>query len=1224
MNDKNSKFKNCRHNSRLMTDFLAGEISDKDREILEQRLKSCESCCAKFADLSKAWRLTAELLKVSEVGARKLEDGASEIGTAEPWMDALAASGVDQNSMAGNGNIEHSTDKRKEKTISKFSQVWEKYSPKEKGLKFSWMEIAASIILVFVVFAVFVGGYSISSSKMGESNAYNEPMEIACDSVEVIKEEAPAEEMEGEAPSAKAGDTSFFQIVGKKGIFDGGRDYDRPPPAPVAKPKMMAKTSTSLSMPGKSRRNLRKKQESLGRNRETNGTTILNAPATTPDPQMRQMKEEPQSLSGEMKSYSRTSRYKGLAKKRPMVATTPKPAAEQKRRLEPLKQELSKDYAADDEFLAEDAKDMVLEKVEEPISVKPANSAFGYTSSLKRKERIQPEIAKQAEAQDEMLAEDDFLDEDVADKGVISEVESADGPAQFKSFGGRVGIKRMKSLAVKEDNMKKAMPTDASIAAFAVTPEIRNKIEARKAESATAEAIDGKADRYDGSKLALEGGEKKLACKRDEIERDLRKDPFNNKKIEELKGVYKELRNTRMDKRSQDLDTRTAEVEWNYVSPLLARSLAPSGNVAPSSKLTKTQKALQDVIVPTMDFEDASIDGVVKQLQKYADKAGIQIETRLSEKAKRAIAEHEAKKEEQVAQPKIKENEKTITIMFDDLTLGETIRNVCIAADMNYRIENGKVIIESKPEPKLETKTLKANLKLWDMKTAQGMVDFLSKHNINIEDGSFDIEGNSVKFKLPKEEMKKVEKLFFELNVEEDKMKESEQGLPFLKTKQKPFSTFSIDVDTASYTRVAKEIKQGKRPASDSVRPEEFINYFDYHYRSPDRAVFGVDLEAAPSSFRPANTVLRIGVQGKRLGSELNRPSAFTILIDSSGSMANKNRLELVKESIPMLLSQLRPNDKVSVISCGSSTNQIVPFTSASNKENIIKAVNRIEPLGVTNLENGIIYAYKKAAGNYVAGGYNRVLIFTDGISNISTASAEEILQQIETARIKGITNTVLSVGGDGDDSLLEGIADKGDGSYVFLEDINSAKDLFENQFSARFREIARDVKIQVEFNPNFVREYRQVGYKNRQLSKSDFRDDKIDAGEVGAGQSVTALYELKVNRIMPMLEKNIYPPPNMTIATVRIRYRRADTMAIEEREFPIRMQEISHSFAATSPGFKLASAVAEFAEHLKYPDTSGIANYDTIRNVLRPLISTTYANDKKVIELEDLVRLAK
>ncbi|MCK5845486.1 MAG: DUF3520 domain-containing protein, partial [Victivallales bacterium] len=318
----------------------------------------------------------------------------------------------------------------------------------------------------------------------------------------------------------------------------------------------------------------------------------------------------------------------------------------------------------------------------------------------------------------------------------------------------------------------------------------------------------------------------------------------------------------------------------------------------------------------------------------------------------------------------------------------------------------------------------------------------------------------------------------------------------------------------------------------------------------------------------------------------------------------------------------------VAVVVCGASTHLLTrPAAVRESRRKIITAVAKLAPAGVADMESGLLLAYKIAEKNYFPGASNRVILFTDGVSNISGATAEEVLKKVASARVKGVANTIVSVGGDGDDAFLEELADKGDGNYVFIQNDSDADELFERQFSARFRAVARDVKIQVEFYPSLVAEYRQIGYDNRQLTKADFRNDKVDAGEVGAGQSVTALYELKLRlRPIPMNEENTRGTiiEALPLATVRIRYRRSDTMRVEEREFQLRSGNLAKSLDAVSPACRLAEISAEFAETLKYPNVAKIANPAAIRKKLRQLVSGVYSNDAKVAKLDALLRLSR
>ena len=555
-------------------------------------------------------------------------------------------------------------------------------------------------------------------------------------------------------------------------------------------------------------------------------------------------------------------------------------------------------------------------------------------------------------------------------------------------------------------------------------------------------------------------------------------------------------------------------------------------------------------------------------------------------------------------------------------------------ADKRKAVNNelkSNVVIGREEDKKvtLPSKNYSLNLKLWDLTDEKTAREFLKRKGANFADSaeiSINKDANTITITSTKENLEKANELFSELREAEESLKEMKNGLPFIPTKQKPFSTFSIDVDTASYTMARKLLRNGQKPDSFSVRPEEFINYFDYHYRSPSNSTFAVYLESAPSVFRPENYTLRVGVKARELGPDGNRPSVFTILIDASGSMARESRMDLVKKTLPLLFDQMRPEDKVAVFACTHRAINIVNYLPVKEKKTIIKLIEGIMPAGVADIENGLVTAYDSALKHYVPGAYNRVILLTDGISNIGTHSAETILAKVSSARNMGITNTVIALGGDGDDKFLETIANKGDGNYVYIENEEGARELFVNEFAGRFREIARDVKIQVEFNPMLVSQYRQVGYQNRQLSKADFRNDKVDAGEVGAGQSVTALYEMKLNKELPFKNNDttIGNPINYSICIVRLRYRRADNMDIEEKEFPLAYHELKFNFDKASCGFRLAASVAEFAEFLRYPDVTGIANPENIMKQVQGVIGEDYRNDGKVAELYGLVKNVK
>lgn len=425
------------------------------------------------------------------------------------------------------------------------------------------------------------------------------------------------------------------------------------------------------------------------------------------------------------------------------------------------------------------------------------------------------------------------------------------------------------------------------------------------------------------------------------------------------------------------------------------------------------------------------------------------------------------------------------------------------------------------------------------------------------------------------------------------RLPKNSKDLFLLPTNWKPVSTFSLDTDTASYTLARRNILDGDKPNPKKVREEEFVNYFDYHYLKPKgEERFAVYLDAAPSPFRSENTLLRIAVQGRDLGPDTATANAWTLLVDASGSMAKDDRMRLTREALELLLKRFKPNDRVSLVLAANENTLVINnvLYQASEKQ-LQLAIVGIEPDGVCDFRAAVKLAYDTALKNYQPDSGNRVVIFTDGIVKEGTGKADPILMDIAEARKRGITNTVIGVGGDGNDELLETIANKGDGSYVFIDSTAEAEKVFKRDFAARFRVLARDFKIQVVFNPSVIPAYRQIGYRNRQLTAKQFRDDKVDAGEVGSGQSATALYELKVSK--KALDEEIG-------AKVYIRYKTSHNIAAEERVFTITAGEL-RAENPLSPGFLLAACAAEFAEYLAFPGEPGKATPSRIREIIAP-----------------------
>jgi Ca-activated chloride channel family protein len=396
------------------------------------------------------------------------------------------------------------------------------------------------------------------------------------------------------------------------------------------------------------------------------------------------------------------------------------------------------------------------------------------------------------------------------------------------------------------------------------------------------------------------------------------------------------------------------------------------------------------------------------------------------------------------------------------------------------------------------------------------------------------------------------------------------------------------------------------------VRTEEFVNFFDYGYLPPVQETFKVYAECAPSRFGDGLHLMKIGVKGRRVGREEERGAVLTFLVDTSGSMDKPDRIGMIRKSLAMLVEKLGPADRVAIVQFDSQARLVLDHTLASEKKRILETINALQCSGSTHLEEGMVRAYEVAARHFRPGSENRVLILSDGVANLGTTTTEDILDKVETYRRQGIFCSVFGFGtGTYDDVTLETIANKGNGTYGFIDSEVEAKRMFVDDLAATLHTIAADVKIQVEFNPARVKQYRQLGYENRQLKKEDFRNDAVDAGEVGSGQSVTALYELS----MAGAERD-------TIATVYIRYRRTDNGKVEEIQRRITQADVAPSFDRTDARFRLAACIAEFAEILRGSPHADGNSFERLVETLQPL-APEFSLDARVQELLRMVNSA-
>ena len=334
---------------------------------------------------------------------------------------------------------------------------------------------------------------------------------------------------------------------------------------------------------------------------------------------------------------------------------------------------------------------------------------------------------------------------------------------------------------------------------------------------------------------------------------------------------------------------------------------------------------------------------------------------------------------------------------------------------------------------------------------------------------------------------------------------------PFLAAASNPLSTFSIDVDTASYSNVRRFIESGALPPKDAVRVEEMLNYFSYDYPQPTGDdPFSINLDSTSCPWEPAHRLVRIGLKGREIATDKRPASNLVFLLDVSGSMMPPERLPLIKQSMRLLVDKLTENDRVAIVVYAGGSGLALPATSGDRKEQILSALENLQAGGSTNGAEGIELAYKTAAENFIKGGVNRVILATDGDFNIGVTDQGDLIRLIEEKAKSGVFLSVLGVGNDNlKDSTMQKLADKGNGNYAYLDSLDEARKVLVQQMSGTLITIAKDVKIQVEFNPARVASYRLIGYEKRMLRKEDFNNDKIDAGEIGAGHTVTALYEI-------------------------------------------------------------------------------------------------------------------
>lgn len=435
----------------------------------------------------------------------------------------------------------------------------------------------------------------------------------------------------------------------------------------------------------------------------------------------------------------------------------------------------------------------------------------------------------------------------------------------------------------------------------------------------------------------------------------------------------------------------------------------------------------------------------------------------------------------------------------------------------------------------------------------------------------------------------------------------------FLKVTDNPLSTFSIDVDAASYSNVRRILNQGQLPPAGAVRIEEMINYFKYEYPQPaGNDPFSINTEISDAPWNKEHKLVLIGLQGKKIPTDNLPASNLTFLIDVSGSMQGPERLGLVKSSMKLLVDQLREEDKVSIVVYAGAAGLVLPPTSGANKIRIKEAIDNLEAGGSTAGGAGIKLAYKTARENFAKGGNNRVILCTDGDFNVGESSDDAMERLIEEERKSGVFLTVLGYGmGNYQDAKMQKLADKGNGNHAYIDGITEAKKVLVNEFGGTLFTIAKDVKLQIEFNPAKVKGYRLIGYENRMLAKEDFNNDKKDAGELGSGHTVTALYEIIpagvessfLDNVDPLkYQKDVTPLSKSNhsdeIMTVKFRYKAPDGDVSKLIEHPVKDKQLD--IAKTSENFRFAVSVAEFGMLLRNSEFKSAASFSNVLSLAR------------------------
>ncbi|MCC7508243.1 MAG: von Willebrand factor type A domain-containing protein [Planctomycetes bacterium] len=435
---------------------------------------------------------------------------------------------------------------------------------------------------------------------------------------------------------------------------------------------------------------------------------------------------------------------------------------------------------------------------------------------------------------------------------------------------------------------------------------------------------------------------------------------------------------------------------------------------------------------------------------------------------------------------------------------------------------------------------------------------------------------------------------------------------PFVDTEDMKHSTFAVDVDTGAYTVCRDYLNRGYMPPDEAPRVEEFVNYFKYKYEAPRDGVFGITMDVAPSRYGADLKnchLLRVGMQAKTVDPAERKPAVLTFVIDISGSMQMENRIGLVKQALRMLVKQLRRDDQVGIAVYGSRGYKLLGHTN--DPERIIEKLDGLQADGSTYAEEGIRIGYEMAAEAFRENAINRVILCSDGVANVGTTGPEAILKTVETYRRKGITLSAIGFGmSNYNDTLMEQLGDKGDGHYAYVDTLDEARKIFVDNLTGTLQVVARDTKVQLEFNPEVVKSWRLLGYENRWVKNEDFRNDTVDGGEVGAGHSVTALYELKLHEGV-----------QGEVAKATVRYKHDELKEFLEVQKSTATRDIK-AWEQAPVSLRLAGNAAEFAELLRKSYWAKGGSYSALLEDVKKLIAET--DDSEVLELANLITKAR